>query len=109
VADTVEALVQLGSSRSHSGETFNISTGIDISVAAVIDLVGELVGREFEVRTDERRLRPERSEVFQLLGNSAKLRAAYGWEPRTSLRDGIQAVIEWMESRSTVDVEPRAV
>ena len=109
VGDTVEALLQLGSSRSHSGETFNISTGIDVSVAAVVDLVGELVGRKLEVRTDETRLRPERSEVFQLLGSSAKLRAAYGWEPRMSFRDGIRAVIEWMESRSTVDVEPRAV
>jgi dTDP-glucose 4,6-dehydratase len=109
VGDTVKALLQLGSSRSHSGETFNISTGIDVSVAAVVDLVGELVGRKLEVRTDETRLRPERSEVLQLLGSSAKLRAAYGWEPRMSFRDGIRAVIEWMGSRSTVDVEPRAV
>jgi NAD dependent epimerase/dehydratase len=109
VGDTVEALIQLGSSRSHSGETFNISTGVDVSVAAVVDLVGHLLGRELKVRTDDRRLRPERSEVFQLLGNSAKLRAAYGWQPRVGLRDGLLAVIDWMESRSTTGVEPRAV
>jgi NAD dependent epimerase/dehydratase len=109
VGDTVDALVQLGSSRSHSGETFNISTGVDVSVADVVALVGELLGRELKVRTDERRLRPERSEVFQLLGSSAKLRAAYDWEPRTSLREGVRAVIEWMKSRSSTGVEPRAV
>jgi NAD dependent epimerase/dehydratase len=109
VGDTVDALVRLGSSRSHSGETFNISTGVDVSVADVVKLVGELIGRELDVRTDETRLRPERSEVFQLLGTSAKLRATYGWEPRTSLRDGIRAVIEWMESRASIGVEPRAV
>jgi NAD dependent epimerase/dehydratase len=109
VGDTVDALVRLGSSRSHSGETFNISTGVDVSVADVVELVGELVGRELDVRTDETRLRPDRSEVFQLLGTSAKLRAAYGWSPRTSLRDGLRAVIEWMESRTSIGVEPRAV
>jgi NAD dependent epimerase/dehydratase len=109
VADTVDALVQLGSSRSDAGETFNISTGVDVSVEKVVELVGELVGRELEVRTDERRLRPERSEVFQLVGSSAKLRAAYGWEPRTSLREGVRAVVDWMQSRPSLGVEPRAV
>jgi NAD dependent epimerase/dehydratase len=109
VGDTAEALVQLGSGRSHSGETFNISTGVDVSIAEVVDLVGELLGRELEVRTEEGRLRPERSEVFQLLGSSAKLHDAYGWEPRMSLRSGVQAVLDWMESRSGINVEPRAV
>jgi NDP-hexose 4,6-dehydratase len=109
VADTVDALIKLGSGRADAGETFNISTGADVSVADVVALVGELVGRELEVCTDERRLRPEQSEVFQLVGSSEKLRAAYGWEPRTSLRDGIQAVVDWMTSQPGVGVEPRAV
>jgi NDP-hexose 4,6-dehydratase len=109
VGDTVEALVQLGSSRSNSGEAFNISTGVDVSIAAIIDLVGNLVGRELQVETDERRLRPERSEVVQLVGSSAKLRAAYDWEPRTSLDDGLRTVIDWMGSQSSVKVEARAV
>jgi NAD dependent epimerase/dehydratase len=109
VADTVDALVQLGSSRSDTGETFNISTGVDVSVGEVVEMVGELVGRRLEVRTDERRMRPERSEVFQLRGSSAKLRAAYGWEPQTRLRDGVRAVVDWMGSRPSLGVEPRAV
>ena len=49
------------------------------------------------------------SEVFQLLGSSAKLHDAYGWEPRMNLRSGVQAVLDWMESRSGINVEPRAV
>jgi NAD dependent epimerase/dehydratase len=109
VADTVEALVELGSSRSNSGEVFNVSTGVDVSIAAIIDLVGDLLGRELLVLTDERRLRPERSEVGQLVGSSAKLRAAYDWEPRTCLGDGLRTVIEWMRSQSSIEVEARAI
>jgi NAD dependent epimerase/dehydratase len=109
VADTVDALIQLGSSRSNAGETYNISTGLDVSIEEVVGLVGELVGRKLEVRTDERRLRPERSEVFRLVGTSAKLRAAYGWEPRTTLREGVGAVVDWMRLRPGLGVEPRAV
>jgi NAD dependent epimerase/dehydratase len=109
VGDTVDALVQLGLSRCDSGEVFNISTGVDVSVAALIDMVGDLVGHELQVRTDERRFRPGRSEVFQLVGSSAKLRAAYDWEPHTCLGDGLRDVIEWMLSRSGIEVEARAV
>jgi len=107
VGDTVDALVRLGSSRADAGETFNISTGVDVSVAEVVELVGRLVGRELEVHVDERRLRPERSEVFRLVGSSAKLRAGYAWQPRTDLQEGIRALVTWMESRP--GVEPRAV
>jgi NAD dependent epimerase/dehydratase len=109
VRDTVEALVQLGSSRTDAGEVFNISTGVDVPIAAIIDLVGDFVGRDLQVRTDESRLRPERSEVVQLVGSSAKLRTAYDWEPRTGLGDGLQAVIEWMRSQPSIHVDARAV
>jgi NAD dependent epimerase/dehydratase len=109
VDDTVEALVQLGSSRSNSGETFNISTGVDVSIDTIIERVESLLGRELQVWTDERRLRPERSEVLQLVGSSAKLRAAYQWEPRTCLDDGLRTVIEWMRSQSSIKVEAKAI
>jgi dTDP-glucose 4,6-dehydratase len=88
---------------------FNISTGVDVRIAAIIDLVGDFVGRDLQVRTDESRLRPERSEVVQLVGSSAKLRTAYDWEPRTGLGDGLQAVIEWMRSQPSIHVDARAV
>jgi NAD dependent epimerase/dehydratase len=109
VGDTVDALLALGASDDHAGETFNISTGTDVSVAQVVELVGEFVGRELTVRTDETRLRPENSEVFQLLGTAEKLTSAYGWKPRTPVREGIRAVVDWMAGLPTSVVEPRAV
>lgn len=109
VDDTVDALVRLGSSRANPGEAFNISTGVDVSVATIIDLVGDLVGAELQVRTDERRLRPEQSEVVQLVGSSAKLQTAYDWEPRTCFGDGLRTLVEWMRSQSSIELEPRAV
>ena len=109
VGDTVDALLTLGAGRDHAGEIFNISTGIDVSVADVVVLVGELVGRELSVRTVESRLRPESSEVYQLLGSAERLRSAYDWEPRTSLHDGVRAVVDWMAARPEQAVESRAV
>jgi NAD dependent epimerase/dehydratase len=99
VGDTVEGLIRLLSSdEATQGQTFNIATGKDISVADVVTVVGELLGRELTVRTADERIRPEKSEVHQLLGDPSKLRELTGWSPQTDLRTGLAAVIEWMKT-----------
>jgi dTDP-glucose 4,6-dehydratase len=105
VRDTVDALVRLASHEAGVGETFNVATGQDVSVARVVEIVGELVGRDLVVESTDERMRPERSEVRQLLGDATKLREATGWAPRTELRDGLEAVIEWM---GRIDLAGRA-
>jgi NAD dependent epimerase/dehydratase len=94
VADTVDALVRL-SEVSQSGGTFNIATGVETSIEQVVKLVGEIVGREPAVVSEEERLRPEASEVQRLFGDATRLRQATGWEPRTDVREGLRATIEW--------------
>jgi NAD dependent epimerase/dehydratase len=99
VADTVDALVRLAREPTASGQTFNVATGVDVSVEDVVAAVSELLGRELTVEVQPERLRPGDSEVFQLCGDASKLRQLVGWEPATNLRDGIAAVIDWMSKR----------
>jgi NAD dependent epimerase/dehydratase len=99
VADTVDALVRLASDPAAVGETFNIANGVDVSVEEVVGIVGELLGRELRIESRPERLRPHESEVFQLCGDASKLRQMLSWEPATSLRDGLGAVIDWMTQR----------
>ena len=63
------------------GGTYNIATGHDVSVAEIVRVVGELLGRELTIHTEEERLRPLNSEVHQLLGDATRLREATGWAP----------------------------
>ena len=99
VGDTVEGLIRLLSSdQATQGQTFNIATGKDISVADVVTVVGNLLGRELTVRSVDERMRPEKSEVHQLLGDPTKLRELTGWSPQTDVRTGLAAVIEWMKT-----------
>jgi NAD dependent epimerase/dehydratase len=98
VGDTVTALQALAEHEDGIGGTFNIATGQDVSVADVVAIVGELLGRGLTVRTEEERLRPVNSEVHQLVGDATKLRDATGWAPSTSLRVGLQHVIDWMRT-----------
>ncbi len=99
VRDTVDALIRLAGTEGAAGETFNVATGVDWSVQDVVDIVGRHVGRELVVRSSEERMRPVNSEVHQLLGDAARLRAATGWEPQTTFADGLGNVVEWMRGR----------
>lgn len=96
VLDTVDALVALAAADAkHDGGTFNVATGEDASIQEVVETVAELVGRELTVVSEEHRHRPPASEVRRLVGDPSRLREATGWEPRTSLREGLASVIEW--------------
>jgi NAD dependent epimerase/dehydratase len=99
VGDTVDALLRLASEPKALGETYNIASGTDVSVEEVVTIVGQLLGRELRIVTEPERLRPNESEVLQLCGDASKLRQAVSWEPATSLRDGLEAVIDWMTER----------
>jgi nucleoside-diphosphate-sugar epimerase len=98
VADTVDALVRLAGADGHAGETFNVATGTDVSIGAIVEMVAAELGRELRVVAREERMRPGHSEVLRLLGDGARMRAAFGWAPATSFEDGLRAVIEWMDA-----------
>jgi dTDP-glucose 4,6-dehydratase len=100
VTDTVDALSRLGRSNDYAGETFNISTGEDVAIASVVDVVGARLGRTLRIVQEERRLRPPTSEVFRLIGSAEKIERSLGWRPRTSFSDGIGAVVDWMAHKN---------
>lgn len=103
VKDTVEGLIRLVENEGSLGGTYNIATGVDVSVGDVVRIVGEILGRELQVRSVDERVRPEKSEVHQLLGTAAKLEALTGWKPGTDLRTGLEAVVEWMRTTQLAD------
>lgn len=108
VADTVDALIRLASiAESHGGETFNIASGTDISVADLVALVGELLERELTIAQGEERIRPGASEVFRLQGDPTRINESLGWETKVALRDGLRNVIDWMTEQGPA-AAPRA-
>ncbi len=77
------------------GRTFNAGSGNEIAVGDLARLIGELMGIEVEIRTDEQRLRPENSEVDRLFSDSTAISSAASWKPSHTLREGLLATIEW--------------
>ncbi len=57
-----------------------------------------IIGKKAEILKEDRRVRPEKSEVDRLMCDNSKARKLLGWEPRISLREGLSRTIDWFRS-----------
>jgi nucleoside-diphosphate-sugar epimerase len=96
VTDTAAGFIALAESAATIGREVNICTGKEISVGDLATLLIEMVGTSATIVADDLRLRPEKSEVERLLGDSALMRELTGWSPQVSLREGLARTIEWL-------------
>lgn len=74
------------------GEIYNVGTGRDVSLGAMLGMLAGLARVPVEVRVDPARLRPV--DQPRLLADAAKLRAATGWEPTYSIERTLADMLE---------------
>lgn len=98
VDDTVRAFLAVAATDAAIGEVFNVGTGVETSVGDLVRLVGEILGRELVVESDEQRVRPAGSEVDRLHADATKLRSVCGWEPQVPVGDGLRRTLEWISA-----------
>jgi UDP-glucose 4-epimerase len=77
------------------GKTLNAGSGTEISIGDTVELIAELMGVGVEIRVEEERLRPERSEVNRLVSDSSAIREAASWKPEHTFAEGLKATIDW--------------
>jgi NAD dependent epimerase/dehydratase len=99
VKDTARAFMAVAASEAALGQTLNAGNGKGITVGDLATLILEIMGSEARVAADDERVRPEASEVFELLADATKLREATGWAPQTSLRDGLEQTVAFVRER----------
>ncbi len=79
------------------GEVYNICTGRDWTIRAVLDHLLSLTTVRIETREDPARLRP--SDVPVLLGDNRKFVAATGWQPTIPFERTLQDMLEYWRAR----------
>lgn len=98
VEDVVTAYLALaaldGPSR-REDVAFNVSTDEPVRVDKVCELVHQIIGRD---QPEPLRLNAATHEIPHQTLTSVKARAATGWKPRVSLKEGLQRTIEWYVS-----------
>ncbi len=75
-----------------AGETINLATGVDISVAEIADLVLESLGRPSTLRENVEE-RP--GQVRRHIGSTDKAEELLGWRARTAFEDGLERTVAW--------------
>ncbi|MCZ8514892.1 SDR family NAD(P)-dependent oxidoreductase [Paenibacillus filicis] len=93
VDDCARFVVEAGYSDKVDGHIVNAGLGRDISINELAKLV---VGDESRIKHVEH-IHPQ-SEIQKLLCNSSKAKQLLGWEPKTSLEDGLQQTEEWIKT-----------
>lgn len=95
VADTCEGYLQLAKCEKAIGEVVNIGSNFEISVKDTLELIKDIMQSDVEFVSDTQRLRPAKSEVFRLWCDNSKIRELTGFEPKYSIREGLEKTVEW--------------
>ena len=96
VKDTANGFMTIADCDAAIGQELNIATGVEHSIG---DLANELIAQinpNAKIVCEAERLRPEKSEVNRLLGDSTKLRNLTGWAPQYTFEQGLAATIEFL-------------
>ncbi|MDY6876670.1 MAG: GDP-mannose 4,6-dehydratase [Chloroflexota bacterium] len=96
VADIVEGYLLAASVPTVVGRTINLGSGREISIGELAQLIARLIDRPLTIKSDEQRVRPEKSEVERLLADNTLARTLLGWSPVVTLKEGLEHTIEWM-------------
>jgi NAD dependent epimerase/dehydratase len=103
VRDTVDAYLKAAGRPDVRGETINVGTGAFHSIGEVIDAVSRVLGRKLALAEDRERVRPEKSEVLELLCDNAKAKTMLGWTPQFDLERGLRETIAFFEAAGVED------
>lgn len=103
VTDTAAAFLAIGKADGvEHGLAYNGGTGVGVTIGDVMSTILNVTGCNKPVVQDSERHRPPKSEVFALIADNSKLRGATEWQPRLTLRDGLEETVAWWQSRIAV-------
>ena len=95
VGDTVRGFIALAEADAAIGREVNIATGTEHTIGDVARMLIAHINPEASIVEDEKRLRPDASEVFRLIGDNTLLTSMTGWKPEYDLREGLARTVEW--------------
>jgi UDP-glucuronate 4-epimerase len=86
VDDVVDANIRVAAAEIPAGSVFNVAGGVSTTINEVLELLGEISGKEVLVKHSG--VMP--GDAVRTGGSTEALHAATGWTPRTALRDGLE-------------------
>jgi UDP-glucuronate 4-epimerase len=99
VADVISATQAAATAADLAGAVMNIGGGSRISLGDAVGVLGEVSGRKIERRL----LDPQPGDVRDTAAAIDQAQARIGYEPRTSIEEGLAAQWEWAQTQYAGD------
>lgn len=100
VHDVVRAFILAMEKNIANGNIINIGSGKPTSIKDIAGIIAKSLGKESLVKiSGEYR----KNDVKHCYANIVKAKKLLGWEPKISLKDGFEELIEWGEKEKAVD------
>jgi len=97
IADTVSGFIKLSESIKTIGRTVNTGSGRGVTIGELSDIIIGKVNPNVIIVAEQKRVRPEKSEVMQLLCDNRLAEELAGWRPAYTLEEGLDLTIGWMK------------
>lgn len=84
----------------YDGEAFNVGGDAEISILDLATLVSDIFGRHEEVLVSQAPMATELAGAAdRACPDLSKIRAAFGYQPRVGLKEGIERYVRWQRAR----------
>lgn len=103
VKDTVQGFIEIAKSETLIGEDCNIATESEISVGDLANDLIQQINPNAKIVTDEKRIRPEKSEVFRLYGANEKIKRNTNWHQAYTVHKGLEETIKWFRESANLN------
>lgn len=99
INDTVKGFIAVAQSEKSVGEVINIGSNYEVSIGDLVQTIADIMKADIKIKTDDDRIRPDKSEVERLWADNKKAARLISWQPEYAgmegLKRGLQKTIEW--------------
>jgi UDP-glucose 4-epimerase len=93
VEDLVDGLIKAATATAPIDGPVNLAAGQEIAIRDLVQLIARLTETKSELRIGALPYRP--TEIWRMRGDHARAKELLGWQPSTSMEDGLRKTIEW--------------
>ena len=95
IDDVVDAMLAVARAPTPR-RVYNVGTGADASLAALLEMVQELGQTRLQVRREP----PWPNDIRAIRADVTAIRTDVGWAPRVELREGLRRTIDWFRAQA---------